>query len=113
MPRRGRHLAVLALLGFLAAGSLAVDRAGADRLGHLRSKIQATQGRLAQKHGHARLLTTEMAGYTQRIGRLQGSITGLERRQVRLQTDLDAKRSELFSIQSTLRTARGRLARLR
>ena len=105
---------VLALFAALAAGvALSAEGADASRLGELRSKIDSTQGKLARKQGRARLLTSEMAGFSRRIGALQGGITRLEVRQSRLQADLDAKRAELGAIQSDLRTARGRLVRLR
>jgi murein DD-endopeptidase MepM/ murein hydrolase activator NlpD len=59
------------------------------------------------------VLSTDVAGFTRRINGLQGEITVLQTRQVRLQSNLDRKRAELARIQEDLRRERLRLARLR
>jgi murein DD-endopeptidase MepM/ murein hydrolase activator NlpD len=84
-----------------------------QQLEELRSRIEAARKKIGRKKGTERVLSTEIAGYSQRIGRLQRKITRLGTRQERIQADLDAKRSELERLRSELRTERARLARLR
>jgi murein DD-endopeptidase MepM/ murein hydrolase activator NlpD len=78
----------------------------------IQHRIDAKQARIQAKKGHERVLSTDIAGFTSRINKLQGDITTLQRRQVQLQSDLDAKRAELGRIQSDLRAERLRLIRL-
>ena len=59
------------------------------------------------------MLSSDVAGYTRKINALQGDITVLQTKQVRLQASLDRKRAELARIQEDLRRERLRLARLR
>jgi murein DD-endopeptidase MepM/ murein hydrolase activator NlpD len=111
MTRRAPLLVVLVLA--LVGGLAVVSVASGDRLGDLHGKIRKTQGSLARKQGKARILTTQISGYSTRIRRLQGNITVLEGRQARIQSDLDVKRAKLLATQRDLRTARARLAKLR
>src|SRR5215207_7469261 len=77
------------------------------------SKIERKKGQIAWRKDRESVLASDVAGYTKRINTLQGEITTLQTRQVRLQVNLDAKRDELARIQEDLRRERLRLARLR
>ncbi len=84
-----------------------------QELNDLQSKINNAREKIGRKRGTERVLSTQIAGYNNRIRRLQGKITTLQTRQQRVQTDLDAKRSELESLRTELRGERARLVRLR
>ena len=77
------------------------------------SKIERKRDQIAWRKGRERVLASDVAAYTRQINTLQGEITTLQTRQVRLQINLDAKRAELARIQEDLRRERLRLARLR
>jgi murein DD-endopeptidase MepM/ murein hydrolase activator NlpD len=79
----------------------------------LSNKIQKVQGKIGAKKGTERVLSTEIAGYSARIDRLQAKITGLRTHESRVQSALDRNRDELIRIQSDLRSERARLLRLR
>ena len=79
----------------------------------LSSRIEEKRRAIEQKKGRERVLTTTISGYTQRINALQGDITDLQTRQVRIEADLTAKRAELERLQDLLREERIRLVRLR
>jgi murein DD-endopeptidase MepM/ murein hydrolase activator NlpD len=98
------------LWAVLPVGSTATPT---GRIASLESKIQSTQGAIGRKKGTEQVLSTQIAGYTSRINRLQSHISVLQRRQVRVQADLDTKTAELGRIQERLRQERARLARLR
>src|SRR4051812_7916823 len=66
-------------------------------------RIESKQRQIDRKKGTERVLTTTISGYTRHIDALQSDITVLQTRQVRIQTDLDAKRAELARIQDRLR----------
>ncbi len=83
-----------------------------EELSKLRNRIDEARKKIGRKKGTERVLTSEIAGYSRRIDRLQGKITVLSTRQERIQFDLDAKRAELESLRRELRTERARLARL-
>jgi murein DD-endopeptidase MepM/ murein hydrolase activator NlpD len=80
---------------------------------NLGGKIERKKDQIELRKGRERVLASDVAGFTRRINALQGEITTLQTRQVRLQTSLDAKREELARIQEDLRRERLRLARLR
>ncbi|MEY2513928.1 MAG: hypothetical protein QOJ89_1286 [bacterium] len=84
-----------------------------QELSQLQSKIDRARAKIGAKKGTERVLTTEIAGYSRRIRKLQGHITKLSSRQQVVETDLDAKRSELERLQGELRGERARLVRLR
>ena len=70
----------------------------------------ARSARSQEKKGQERVLTTTISGYTQRIGALQGDIDTLQARQVRIETDLAAKRAGARAkLQDELRRERIRL----
>jgi murein DD-endopeptidase MepM/ murein hydrolase activator NlpD len=108
------RLALAAALLALALGAL-TPGAGLARpsLGQIRNGIAKTQRKLDARRGKARLLTTDVRAFSQRIDTVQGHITVLERRQAQIQADLDVKRRALLETQSSLRTAHARLARLK
>jgi peptidoglycan DL-endopeptidase CwlO len=78
----------------------------------LQSKIESKKREIARKKGRERVLTTTISSYTHRINLLQGDITTLQARQVRIQADLAAKREQLARIQDDLRQERIRIVRL-
>ena len=100
-------LALWAVLPMLSDGSV---QSQASSIG---SKIDRKKRLIEAKKGHERVLSSTITRYSKRIGSLQGNITVLERKQVAIQTDLDAKRAELARIQEQLRQEKIRLARLR
>lgn len=79
----------------------------------LQSRIEEKRSQIQAKKRRERVLTTTIAGYTSRINVLQGDITTLQARQVRIETDLARKREELARLQDALRKERIRLVRLR
>jgi murein DD-endopeptidase MepM/ murein hydrolase activator NlpD len=79
----------------------------------LSSRIEEKKQEIEHDKGKEGVLTTTISGYTERIDTLQGDITVLQARQVRIQTDLDRKRAELAQIQEDLRQERIRLVKLR
>jgi murein DD-endopeptidase MepM/ murein hydrolase activator NlpD len=79
----------------------------------LGGKIERKKDQIAWRKGRERVLSSDISGYTKRINTLQGEITTLQTKQIRLQVNLDAKREELARIQEDLRRERLRLARLR
>jgi len=79
----------------------------------LSERIAKDRRTIERKKGRERNLTADIAGYSRRIGALQGDISVLQARQARIQSDLDAKRAQLAEIQAELRAERARLARLR
>ena len=103
-------VAVLAPLAAWAALPLSSQGAGSGQLQH---KIEVTQGKIGAKKGTERVLSTDIARYSQRIGSLQSQVDALQQRESRVQSDLDAKRTELTSLQGRLRGERARLIRLR
>ena len=108
---RLRLLALVAAIPFVLALLVPVLSDGAPR--NLGGKIDSKRRQIEAKKGRERVLTTTISGYTRRIDTLQGDITQLQTRQVRLEADLAAKRAELARIQERLRQERIRLARLR
>jgi murein DD-endopeptidase MepM/ murein hydrolase activator NlpD len=77
------------------------------------SRIEEKQREIARKKDRERVLTTTIEGYTQRIDSLQGDISSLQERQVRIEADLSRKRDELARLQDQLREERIRLVKLR
>jgi septal ring factor EnvC (AmiA/AmiB activator) len=100
------RLPLLVALCALTFGALAPEAGIASpSLNQIRGGIAKTQRKLAAKRGKARLLTTDVRAFTQRIDTVQGHITVLERRQAEIQADLDVKRRALLTTQASLRTA--------
>ncbi|HEX8158180.1 MAG TPA: peptidoglycan DD-metalloendopeptidase family protein [Solirubrobacteraceae bacterium] len=84
-----------------------------QELDRLQNRIDRARERIGRKKGTERVLTSQIAGYSRRIHRLQGKISRLDNRQQVIQSDLDAKRAELERLRTDLRTERARLVRLR
>jgi murein DD-endopeptidase MepM/ murein hydrolase activator NlpD len=84
-----------------------------QELDRLQNRIDRAREKIGRKKGTERVLTSEIAGYSRRIKRLQGTISKLNNRQQVIQTDLDAKRAELERLRTDLRAERARLVRLR
>jgi murein DD-endopeptidase MepM/ murein hydrolase activator NlpD len=95
----------------LPLGSQATTPQG--RAASIQQKIETTRGKIGRRKGTERVLSSDIARYTTRIRKLQGSITTLQTREQRIQADLDARRAELVATQAKLRSERARLARLK
>jgi murein DD-endopeptidase MepM/ murein hydrolase activator NlpD len=79
----------------------------------LQSRIEEKRNQIEAKKRRERVLTTTIAGYSDRINDLQGDITGLQSRQIQIEADLTRKRAELARLQEELRRERIHLVRLR
>jgi murein DD-endopeptidase MepM/ murein hydrolase activator NlpD len=86
---------------------------GSARAASLQQKIQATQGKIGRKNGTEKVLSSDIARYSHKIGVLQNRIGSLQSREARIQADLDAKRSRLAATQAGLRKQRARSVHLR
>jgi murein DD-endopeptidase MepM/ murein hydrolase activator NlpD len=106
-------IAVLSPLALWVALPLVSSASPEASISSLRDRIERKQSQLDQVNGRARVLSTDISGLTQRVDRLQGTITTLQRRESRIQADLDAKRAELKRTQDELRRVRARLVELR
>jgi len=100
-------LVVLALQPVISRGAVM------GRAASLQQKIEATQGKIGRKKGTEKVLSSDIARYTRRIGSLQGRIGTLQAREARIQRDLDAKRARLAATQKDLRHERARTVRLK
>src|SRR5215207_518723 len=109
MSPRLRLLIGVALLPLALFAALPLVSSGAP----LNSKIERKKDQIQWRKGRERVLASDVSGYTRKINSLQGDITVLQTKQVRLQAGLDRKRAELARIQEDLRRERLRLARLR
>jgi murein DD-endopeptidase MepM/ murein hydrolase activator NlpD len=106
MKRAFKVSITLALMAFLVLPMPGHTSSLDHRIDTVKAKIQAKKA----KEG---VLTSTITTYNTRIQSLQGEIRGLQDRQNRIQTSLDAKRAELFATQDKLEKARDRLARLK
>ena len=113
--RRLVPLLACVVLPCLLWAALPLTSVGAPkaRVAQLQEKADITRGKIGRRKGTERVLSTQVAGYSRKINRLQSKITVLDTRQARIQADLDAKRAELIRLQDELRAERRRLARLR
>jgi murein DD-endopeptidase MepM/ murein hydrolase activator NlpD len=113
---RARVLLAAVALPLILWAALPLQSSGRSKqeeLSRLQSRIDEARRKIGRKKGTERVLSSQIAGYTRRIHRLQGRITTLGTRQERIQGDLDAKRAELERLRTELRTERARLVRLR
>ena len=116
MPRRMRLrlFVVTVTLPLVLWAALPLTSTGqTGRISKLRSKIEKKRAEVNAKKRTERVLASEVARYSRKIGSLQGDITALQRKQVAIQADLDRKRAELARIQERLRNERARLIRLK
>jgi len=111
MSSRLRLLIAVALLPLALFAFLPLVSSGQQK--NLGSKIERKKDQIAWRKGRERVLSSDVAGFTRRINSLQGDITVLQTKQVRLLASLDRKRAELARIQEDLRRERLRLQRLR
>jgi murein DD-endopeptidase MepM/ murein hydrolase activator NlpD len=112
MPRRMSRLRLIALIVAVPFGLwlfVPVLSDGAP----LQSRIEEKRRAIERKKDKERVLTTTISSYTKRINLLQGDITTLQARQVRIEADLARKREELARVQDLLREERIRLVKLR
>jgi murein DD-endopeptidase MepM/ murein hydrolase activator NlpD len=108
MRLAGVLLAVVAVPLLLWAAAPAASPAAP-----LAGKIESKRSAIEKRKSRERVLSTTITAYSRQIGRLQGDIGVLQRRQASIQADLDTKRAELARIQARLREERARLTRLR
>src|SRR5690242_2485093 len=87
MASRLRLLLLVAALPLLLWGVLPMISSGATQ-SEIQQKIQHKQALIQQRKAREGVLTSDIAGYTHRIDSLQGDITTLQDKQVRLQSDL-------------------------
>ncbi|MBI5106629.1 MAG: peptidoglycan DD-metalloendopeptidase family protein [Solirubrobacterales bacterium] len=83
------------------------------RLAQIQDKIEVTRWKIGRRKGVEKVLSSDIARWSARIGSLEHRIDRLRTREGELQADLDAKRAELVATQEKLRSERRRLARLR
>ena len=86
--RRLRLFIGVALLPLALFAFLPLVSSGAPEQ-NLGSKIEHKKDQIAWRKGRERVLSSDVAGYTRKINALQGDITVLQTKQVRLQADLD------------------------
>ena len=116
MPRRMRvRLFVLtATLPLVLWAALPLTSPGqTGRIAKIQSKIERKRAEVDAKKRRERVLASDVAQYSRKIGSLQSDISTLQRKQVAIQADLDRKRAELARIQERLRRERARLIRLK
>jgi murein DD-endopeptidase MepM/ murein hydrolase activator NlpD len=106
-------LVVLAPLALWAMLPLVSSASPQATVSSLQGRIERKQSTLDHVNGRARVLSTDISGLTQRIDRLQGTITTLQQRENAIQGQLDDKRAELERTQAELRRVRARLIELR
>lgn len=111
LPRIRLLLLVVALPLVLWAALPLVSAAGPRAsISSLQSRIDAKRQRLAQVHGHAHVLTSDISALSHRIDGLQGTVDTLQHREDAIQADLDVKQRQLAATQTQLRAARSQLA---
>jgi murein DD-endopeptidase MepM/ murein hydrolase activator NlpD len=98
----------VALWAVLPVGSTAEPSAG-----QIQHKIDQAESLINGHRRHERVLTSDISAFTHQIDGLQVDITRLAGRQQKLQTSLDAERTQLALVQQRLRAERLKLARLR
>jgi murein DD-endopeptidase MepM/ murein hydrolase activator NlpD len=113
--RMGRRLALLLVVAALPLALWGVLPlfSGAESPGSIQNKINQKNAQIEERKGREHVLTSDISAVSSRISDLQGEITTLQTKQVRLTADLEAKRAELAQIQEELRRERLKLARLR
>ena len=111
MSSRLRLFIAVALLPLALFALLPMVSTGQQK--NLGAKIDRKKDQIAWRKGRERVLSSDVAGFTRKINALQGDITVLQTKQIRLQASLDRKRAELARIQEDLRRERLRLQRLR
>ena len=109
---RVRVLILCVLAPLVLWGALPLVSSGASTA-QLAEKIAETRGKISDKKGTERVLSSDIERWSARIDRLQGKIGSLQTRQGELEADLSAKKAELIEIQTALRSERARLVRLR
>jgi murein DD-endopeptidase MepM/ murein hydrolase activator NlpD len=106
-------LLVLAIVLPVALWAALPMGSSAQSPGQIQGRIDRKQALIGGHKAHERILTTDIAAYTDRIRSLQSDIVRLSAREQKLQSALDAKNAELAQVQAKLRAERQRLARLR
>jgi len=106
-------LASIAVIAFCAICAVAVPTAGAQSVSSMRDQINQAQGKIDRKQGQARVLSSTIAGFTNKINGIQGGITTLRSRQAGVQAKLDTAIARLRVIQTQHRKSEGELAKLK
>ena len=112
---RARTAALCLLCGLAVAAGWALSeaqRSSASKLQEVEKQIGVTREKIGRRRGTEQVLTSDIARWNRRIRRLQGSIGQLERRQNRIEVQLDRRRTTLERTQQELRFQRARLTRL-
>jgi murein DD-endopeptidase MepM/ murein hydrolase activator NlpD len=116
LPTRGAVLLVLLALvagAALGGGAAPAQAASQQQLQRLRGKVDSAKHRVDERKDRERVLTSDVQGFSTRIGALQTKIDGLQRRQDDIQAALDASQALLTGTQRDLRAERRRLVALR
>ena len=95
---------VVAVVGLFAASAPAKD---------LESRLHAKEAKLSNVRRRKGVLTTTIAHYKARIGRLTGEVAALRGREAKVKVRLSAKQRELDAAQAELDVGRRRLAVVR
>lgn len=106
-------IAVLTALPVVLWAALPLASDAAPDPGELQQRIDRTRDAVNRRHARERVLTSDIASYTERISALQDQITTVASRRANLQRDLDEAQSQLRGIRVRLLTQRARLSRLR
>ena len=106
VPRRLWVALALTALPVALWALLPIPSAGQGRVGRLQSRIDHAQAQINAKRGRERVLSSDIAAYSARIGSLGAEVDRLTRRQDALEADLAAKKAELHRLQDQLRRQR-------
>jgi murein DD-endopeptidase MepM/ murein hydrolase activator NlpD len=113
VPPRLRVAVLLVALPIGLWALLPLPSAGQGRAGRLQARIDRAQAQIHHKRGRERILSSDIAAYSARIGALESQVSRLTSRQDALESDLDSKRAELNRLQRQLIGQRAWLAALR
>ena len=106
-PLRPSRLALVVACAIGLAGLAAAAAAPAQ------PSVSATRAQLDSQRGRAQALAGHVAAYNRLIGRLEGEVALLSRRERLMTMALDGQRRELDRTQAVLARERARLARMR
>lgn len=85
---------------------------GAPTAAELQKKIDKTSGKIEYRKGKEKVLTRDIAKYSDRVATLEKRVNSLNARQSTIEVDLTKKREALGATQAELRAERARLIRL-
>ena len=105
--------ASIAVIAFCAVCAVAVPTAGAQSVSSMQNQINQARSKIDHKQGQAQVLSSTIAGFTNKINGIQGGITTLRSREAGVQSKLDTAVARLRVIQAQHRKSEGELARLK